>query len=496
MGPAARAAAPALVDALKDTHEEAGRKAFSALVAMGAGAVPALAQALEDTDPKIRKRAIEALKEIGPAAKATAPALVNALRDTYDRARWEAFSALVAMGAGAVPALARALEDTDPNVRNKAADALFEIGPEAKAAVPALARALADTDRPERWRVASALRGIGPAATEAVPALIRALDDTDSGVFTSAAWALREIGPVDDRYEDLLIETLRKALRSRDRRVRESAAMTLGKIGPKAKEALPELMRLAKRHGTRAYGPIKSAPGSIDPAAGARVMNAFKPRRWDIGADAVWNFENGDEVRGMSYRVAFDSLKHPIRFLDADVEVLEDGSVPRFRGGIFVPTVWLLEDALFIYTDIAVGRHLRLGQDRAWSASLGLRGGEDDDIHAMQLGYKKVDYADADTFRGLRFASSVLRFEWSLLGGKRLGWGLVAGGEADICIGGSDGFALQSDMEAYGELGYTRPTEHTSLRVAARAGVRAAWDSGNDTFESDPYVSAGLSLGF
>lgn len=149
---------------------------------------------------------------------------------------------------------------------------------------------------------------------------------------------------------------------------------------------------------------------------------------------------------------------------------------------------------------IRQSRNVRLGHDGAWSVGLGVWGDVDDSFLGMQLGYKKVEYADADTFRGLRFAGSALQFEWSLLGGKRIGWGLIAGGEADICIGGSDGFALQSDMEAYAEFGYTRPTKHsslhTSLRVVARAGVRAAWDSGNDTFEYDPYVRVGVALPF
>ncbi|MDB5306945.1 MAG: repeat protein [Gemmataceae bacterium] len=50
-------------------------------VAADKAAVTALAQALADADPSTRHLAAEALGEVGPSAKAAAPALVRALKD-------------------------------------------------------------------------------------------------------------------------------------------------------------------------------------------------------------------------------------------------------------------------------------------------------------------------------------------------------------------------------------------------------------------------------
>ena len=97
-------------------------------------AIPALIAALANDDLP----ASHALGRIGPVA---VPALIAALGDENAKVRANAAFALAYMGApasGAVPALIIALEDNDHLVQMEAALALGMIGPAAAEAIPAL----------------------------------------------------------------------------------------------------------------------------------------------------------------------------------------------------------------------------------------------------------------------------------------------------------------------------------------------------------------------
>lgn len=122
-------------------------------------------QALRDENFVVREAAIKALNGIGPEAKEAVPALVQALKDENSdiRARRSAVYALGKIGPGAkeaVPALVQALEDKDSIIREAAAHVLGKIGPEAKEAVPTLIQALNDKEWHVRGAVADALKEI------------------------------------------------------------------------------------------------------------------------------------------------------------------------------------------------------------------------------------------------------------------------------------------------------------------------------------------------
>ena len=101
---------------------------------------------LHATDPDLRWDAMEALATIGPAAKAAVPALVAVFqRDPETRNRYAAGLTLGWMNAPAVviPVLIEGLKAKELSVRRGAAYALGAIGPDAKAAIPALCEILA-----------------------------------------------------------------------------------------------------------------------------------------------------------------------------------------------------------------------------------------------------------------------------------------------------------------------------------------------------------------
>lgn len=109
---------------------------------------------------------------MGAEAKAAVPALVEALRDSDAKVRYRSLMALGNLWSGAergpevraaVPALIKLLKDEDEYIRRRAVYVLGRIGPEARAAVPALTEALRDENEDVRSYVAKALGAINSA---------------------------------------------------------------------------------------------------------------------------------------------------------------------------------------------------------------------------------------------------------------------------------------------------------------------------------------------
>ncbi len=183
---------PILVKVLKNDRDYTVRVVAAASLGeigpAAKNAVPALVQALSEKDREMRKHAATALYMIGPAA---VPGLVEALRDNNQEVGVWAATALGWIGPAAVPALERAIKDRDPRVRVLAVAALGKAAGED--AVTALVAALTDKNWEVRSGAARILGLIGPAAKDAVPALKQALRDNKREVREEAAMAIRAI---------------------------------------------------------------------------------------------------------------------------------------------------------------------------------------------------------------------------------------------------------------------------------------------------------------
>jgi len=234
IGPAAKPAVPALIEALGD--EDSRVPVFAAaLVKIGADAVPALVVALKENKRQVRPWAASILARIGPDARAAIPALVEALRDGRKEVRWGAAHALGGIdpaARAATPALREALKDQDRDVRAAAASALGKVGPDAEAAVPALIQALKDDDQGVRKAAAKALAKIGPDAKAAISALIGALRNEPECAM--ASFALERIGSP-------AVPALAKALSDESQSVGWWAALALAGSDPDAKAEVPTL---------------------------------------------------------------------------------------------------------------------------------------------------------------------------------------------------------------------------------------------------------------
>jgi HEAT repeat protein len=218
-------------------------------------AVPDLVDALLDGDQLVRWHTACALGQIGPAAKAAVPALIDVLRSKpaacNDAVRTAPGvltlppGAVQVMAAGAlgrigpdaidaVPALVEALDDRDPDLRFAAAGALEGIGPGSDLVVPALARAICNgVDETLADRVAQALAAFGK---ESIPALLTALRDRDPDVRYRAAKVLGELEAIPQAAN----LPLQQALNDPDPDVRETIAEALKQIRPSGPKPVSE----------------------------------------------------------------------------------------------------------------------------------------------------------------------------------------------------------------------------------------------------------------
>ena len=285
IGPQAKAAVPEITAALTD-----GR--INVFIASGAlqgfghdaeAAVPGLVERLKSevarhqTDkrqgkPPVRysvpmspiASVINVLGSIGPAAKEAMPLLLDLADDEDPVVRsavvW-AFPAISPDAAKAIEAVLYGTQDQDVTVQLAALRGLSAIGNRGLAAVPALTKKLLDKNEQVRRFAALALGAVG--SKEAVPALRRALRDRSSDVRIEAANALLKF----DSANRGSWEVLKEELQSQRAWPREQAAFSLGELGLPAEEAVPLLVKLLKDDFVRVRAAAAEALGKIGPAA-------------------------------------------------------------------------------------------------------------------------------------------------------------------------------------------------------------------------------------
>lgn len=146
------------------------------------------------------------------------------------------------------PEFLEALKKNDWNIRCEAALALAQMGVEAKEAVPGVASLLDQEDPSEEelyhQAIVVALSDLTPHEPTAVAAFAKVLAAPTDGNRKVRLAAVKALGGLTANAEQLA--TLAKALKDPWSAVRCEAALSLGKLGPAAKEALPALQETAK----------------------------------------------------------------------------------------------------------------------------------------------------------------------------------------------------------------------------------------------------------
>ncbi len=280
------AAIPVLIAGLDLESEAARIEAITSLVMVGSlakPAVPALKKLFGDPKSEVRLEAAIALADIDPKEAANAvPLLAAELKAASDATAIRIAKVLAGFGPvakPAVPELVKKFDAKNPHLRVYSAEAVGRIDPaQVSKAVAVLMEILKNEKYHSsmvRHYALNALRRIGPAAKEAGPALAKVLRDAGdfhgdvalamialepNGAEPAFEWVRKALAdePTDDTYEiiDLLPELgaagkplvpeLMGKLKSKARYHQQQAILTLAAIGPGAKDALPELKKLAE----------------------------------------------------------------------------------------------------------------------------------------------------------------------------------------------------------------------------------------------------------
>jgi HEAT repeat protein len=220
----------------------------------GSRAASQLAGALRSDAVVVRYNAVEALRQIGPEARDAITALVTTSR-----------------------------EDENLNVRRAAVQALGSMGLEAGPAIEELANMLGSTEPqfvPPHgfWRISddarNALVEIGP---EGFPIFVGRLKDKDRTVRLLAAAASGKF--LTER--DTVVPLLREMLKDAEPSVRAVAAESLGRLGPAARAAAPDLAGLLTDTGHYRIGVLYTGSTAV---AAAKALASVGPTPAELPA--------------------------------------------------------------------------------------------------------------------------------------------------------------------------------------------------------------------
>ncbi|HVL13700.1 MAG TPA: HEAT repeat domain-containing protein [Gemmata sp.] len=253
LGWLAREALPTLVAALDDEDAKVRESAGHAVGLMGPEALPALVRMLTHFDKYVRRKAVWALGRLGPLAIPALGHLCEALKDLDPRTGSGAAQALGNMGidgAEAVPALAEAMRGTNIVLCRLAAKALSQIG---SPAIATLVAHLQHSDPFVRGESALAIGWVGPPARSAVPylaAILRGPRSWSARTPPPGPSPLTDYSPGDPGFVSSDSPTPTENPMADSGTPEEScriyAAQALGRIGPAAASALPDLREAAR----------------------------------------------------------------------------------------------------------------------------------------------------------------------------------------------------------------------------------------------------------
>jgi HEAT repeat protein len=303
----------------------------------------------QDPDSHVRRTAAEKLGEVA----AQSPQVIEALREAlrHDEESYVRSSACRSLGrigkkaAPALPELIAALRNDEANVRDDAASAIGAIATN-EAQLQVLLPAFRDD--PE-WQVRTAavkaLAHVGIRSKKLVDGVVEALKDKEIIVQVAAAEALARLDPPNDAAVGLLRDLASTRIRPgvpmgpdywphgfARSRLREKAIALLGALGPTAKTAVPDLMKLLDEddvgltdwdapafdagEGTRLDKSLHLlsivALGQIGPDAKVAVpkikrnMQNAKMQYRVVGAQAIWRIERSGDF---SLPIFIDGLK-------------------------------------------------------------------------------------------------------------------------------------------------------------------------------------------
>ncbi len=275
LGPAARAAVPALIKGLDDDEEQvffwsatalakigpdaheatpelikrlkrSGRRykdqvhvrIVHALTQIGPAAVLQLTGALGSEHSSVRLGAVRVLGNLGFASREAAPRLFDLLADDSESVRFSAGSALGRIGDVAYPQIMKGLSADSATVRAAAAHAVVWIPANSRPAIHLAKRLAKETDNETKVAGLNALNRIGFDGERLLAMLLPALDSEEPRLRQEALSGILSLRPNSRAAVPHLIERLA----AKDPSKRKQATDLLGRMGYDASVAVPKLI--------------------------------------------------------------------------------------------------------------------------------------------------------------------------------------------------------------------------------------------------------------
>lgn len=265
LGPKAKSAIPALIDALGDEHPQLSSEASSALIAIGEYSIPGLILALENhTNPQIRMKAAEILGAFKKRVTQILPSLIAALEDdelenipyVISKIGETAIELLVEAAespswmirAGVMESLwingwesevpseifYKNLDDESIFVRIEAAAGVSYLYGDYSSARPHFIEGLENENPDIRLKVAKYIAVVDAGFIGAIPFLVAALEDDNKEIRNAASIAIGEIGIE-------AIPLLRASLESPNPKTRYATINSIRLMGEDATDTIPIL---------------------------------------------------------------------------------------------------------------------------------------------------------------------------------------------------------------------------------------------------------------
>lgn len=213
--------------------------ALGRLEGKASGAIEPLTVALNDAKPAVRMQAASAFGRVCSHPQTVVAAMRQVVYDADSHVRVTALKTLARQEVAGAQALADLLTDADADVRRRAAIELGRMGSEADGVAETLRAARNDADPLVR---AEALAALCRRRAIVAEELVAAINDTDKTVRSTAFTLLGKMGPRAESAVPELIRCLEAARGADDVETIGRIADTLGEIGPAARPAITALL--------------------------------------------------------------------------------------------------------------------------------------------------------------------------------------------------------------------------------------------------------------
>ncbi len=240
--------------------------AVNVLSRIGEPAIPALIEALSTEQYYRRIGAVMTLGEIGPPAESAIEPMISLFQFAVKSEKVTIIQALarISHGDDVIFLLTASLVVED--LRWETLRVLGDIGPEAAAAVPSMLEYIDSEETQTRIEVIQAVEGFGP-MEEIVEAIAGRVTDPEQRVRHLAVQVLGRFGPAAVSA----VPELASALLDEDADVQRTAAKALGQIGPGSSGVIDALVDALAAEDPQVRREAAWALGQIGPAASGAI---------------------------------------------------------------------------------------------------------------------------------------------------------------------------------------------------------------------------------